>query len=97
MNCASLTLTTAAQPLKTLEDRLPTEVAMLIIQSPTGNDTVYFGDSAVQPFELAAKEYKDVLPLRAPNGRINTKELYVKGTAGNKLSVAWIELNQTEL
>ena len=98
MNCVSLTLTTSAQTLREIDSKIPKEAAVLILQAPSTNSGIaYFGNSAIQPFELAAGDPLYAVPADVPGGRVNCDEFYVKGTAADKLSVSWIEVNKTEL
>ena len=69
---------------------IPDEVTMLILQSPAANAAVVnFGDSKDQPFELSAAGERFPFPLQGDD-RINLNDLYISGTGGDILSVAWI-------
>ena len=96
MNAVSVTPGASAASLQSLDSKIPDEVAILILQAPSANgDIIYFGSSAVQPFELAAGDPFYYVPADVESGRINTKEMYVKGDGADTLSVSWVELNKT--
>jgi len=96
MNCASVNLPTSAATLKSLIGaNAPNEASLLIVQCPSANAGIcYFGDSAIQPFELAAGDPFYYVPGEFEGGRINLNELYFKGSSGDKLSVMWVQYGE---
>ena len=97
-NMASITLDGTAQNLKdAIGDRAPQEASLLIMQAPSANGNIaYFGNSALQLFELAAGDPFYYVPADIDSGRINLGETYIKGTASDKLTVAWIPYGEVE-
>ena len=97
MKVESVTPGVSAVTLKSLITRIPDEVSVLFLQTPVANSgLINFGDSAAQPFELDGGGLPQNIPSYCREGRINTKELYVKGNGSDKLSVMWVGYGDSE-
>lgn len=96
MKFKQVTLAATEQTLKSLLGTgAPDEVDVLILQCPTANTgNGFFGDSAAQIFELVKAAAPYVVPVKEDGGRIDLNNLYVRGTASDKLSVGYVAYGQ---
>lgn len=86
----SIDVPAVAASLASLMTSPPGAVRKLILQAPSGNgNLVFFGDADGQVAELAAGDPFFDVPGVIDPGVIGLADVFIKGTAPDKLTVMW--------